>query len=346
MAAPSDQPETPQDTRQSHFPIPLAIMQPGTVAPVNIYIRTGDAHNLYKTANTPLRDDIRERLLQRGVRQLYLRRQDKDAYFDYVERHITDIIRDELLPPQEAARVVYQSSSRVMVDVFADPRSGKNLRRAQGLVEATVMSIMKRPDSLWQMTSVASHDYYTYTHCVNVCMFLVGASRELLGVEGEPQLRRIGLGGIFHDVGKSQVPEHILNKPGKLTPEEFEEIKRHPALGVELIAEQRSLSVVASAIVRSHHERYEGGGYPDGVPAEGLRDVVRLSTIIDVYDALTTERCYARARSPFAALQLMLNDMDGHFDPDLLRRFVAFLGPSQAEGPPMEALRVASGDGE
>jgi HD-GYP domain-containing protein (c-di-GMP phosphodiesterase class II) len=233
-----------------------------------------------------------------------------------------------------------------MVDVFADPRSGKNLRRAQGLVEATVMSIMKRPDSLWQMTSVASHDYYTYTHCVNVCMFLVGASRELLGVEGESQLRRIGLGGIFHDVGKSQVPEHILNKPGKLTPEEFEEIKRHPALGVELIAEQRSLSAVASAIVRSHHERYEGGGYPDGVPAEGLREVVRLSTIIDVYDALTTERCYARARSPFAALQLMLNDMDGHFDPDLLRRFVAFLGPSQAKGPPMEALRVVSGEGE
>ncbi|MHC4479984.1 MAG: HD-GYP domain-containing protein [Planctomycetota bacterium] len=239
------------DAAPECFPIPLAIMQPGTVAPVNLYLRPSPSAELtlYKTAQTPLSNQTRQRLMERGVECLYVRKEDEDAYYAYVEDHMEAILRDKLLPPQEASRIVYQTSSHVMVDVFEDPRSGRNIHRAQRMVRATVGAILAEPDSLWLMTSVASHDYRTYAHCVDVCMFLVSAARDTLGIRDRRTLERVGVGGIFHDVGKSQIPKEILRKPGRLTPQEFDRIKEHPALGVQLISACRRLPRVAVQVI-------------------------------------------------------------------------------------------------
>jgi HD-GYP domain-containing protein (c-di-GMP phosphodiesterase class II) len=311
------------------FPVPLAVMQPGTVAPVDLYIlydQTGH-YILYKRARTHLPNEIRERLIEHGVEKLYLRKQDEDSYYEYVEENIHSIIRDDLMPAEKASQLVYESSARVMANTFEDPRSGRNMRRAHRMVEATVLSILKDPEALWHMTSMASHDYYTYTHCVHVSMFLVTASRDLLGITDSDTLQSIGLGGLFHDIGKSEIPESILNKPGKLTAEEFDAVKRHPELGVAIVQRDRRMNRMAMHLVRSHHEHFDGGGYPQGLVGEGISRVCRLSTVIDVYDALTTNRAYARAREPFKALELMTDQMSDQFDMPLLRQFVKFLGP-------------------
>jgi putative nucleotidyltransferase with HDIG domain len=315
--------------QEEMFPIPLAVMQPGTLAPVHLYIKHGgpSLFTLYRTARSRLREEIRERLMARGVTELYLRKKDEKAYYDYVEEHINAIIRDDLLPAQKASQLVYESSSRVMEDTFQDPRSGRNLQRAHTMVEATVLSIIKDPETLWHMTDMASHDYYTYTHCVHVSMFLVTACRDLLGITDRTMLHRIGLGGLFHDIGKSQIPEEVLNKPGKLTPQEFELVKDHPTLGVSIVKRHRQMPHAAVQIIRCHHEHFDGGGYPAGLTGEGISRVSRLSTIIDVYDALTTKRVYAPAREPYAALELMLNGMAAQFDEPILKAFVKFLGP-------------------
>lgn len=313
------------------FPVPLAVMQPGTLAPVNLYITyERPAHFiLYKGANSPLREGIRTRLIAHGVESLYVRRKEEESYYDYVEQNINAIIRDDLLPPQTAAKLVYETSSRVMEDTFSDPRSGRNLERAHSLVEATVQAILKDPETLWHMTAMASHDYYTYTHCVHVSMFLVTASRDLLGITDARMLAEIGLGGMFHDIGKSQIPEEILNKPGKLTPEEFKSIKTHPSVGVDLVKRDRQLGRTGLQIVRCHHEHFDGGGYPGGLAGEGIGRLSRLATIIDVYDALTTKRAYASAREPYQACELMLDKMSAQFDEPLLRAFIKFLGPAR-----------------
>jgi HD-GYP domain-containing protein (c-di-GMP phosphodiesterase class II) len=325
------------------FPIPLATMQPGTLAPVDLYIRTQRpaGYVLYKGARAPLRNEIRERLLVHGVRTLYLRKKDESAYYDYVEENVSAIIKDDLLPVEQACEVVYKTSSRVMAKVFDEPRSGKTLKRAHSMVEATVLSVLKNPDALWHMLDMASHDYYTYTHCVNVSMFMVAASRDLLGIDDHRVLERIGLGGVFHDIGKSQIPESILSKPGRLTSEEFERIKAHPVLGLDLVKNDRKASATTAQIVRGHPEHCDGSGYPDGLADRSIGKVVRLATIVDVYDAMTTNRSYARAREPFHALKIMLTEMDTQFDKALLRAFVKFLGPRDMR----QELRDASGVG-
>ena len=295
------------------FPIPLAVMQPGTLAPVNLYITyQHPAHFiLYKRTRAALREETRLRLLAHGVDSLYVCTKDEHSYYDYVEQNIHAIIRDDLLPVETAAKLVYESSSRVMKQTFVDPRSGRNLKRAHSMVEATVQSILKDPDTLWHMTGMATHDYYTYTHCVHVCMFLVTAARDLLGISDPQMLKHVGLGGLFHDIGKSQIPEQILNKPGRLTDDEF----------------RTKLGRVALQIVRCHHEHFDGGGYPGGLAGEGIGRLSRLAAIIDVYDALTTKRSYAPARDPFHACELMLNQMSAEFDGPLLHAFIKFLGP-------------------
>lgn len=319
------------DIRQGEFfPIHLAIMQPGTLAPVGLYLKAGttEEFTLYKAAQTPLTQETRQRLLDRGAGVLYLRKRDERGYNEYVEQNLVAIIRDGLLPPREVCRTVYRSSSCVMQDVLADPRSGKNLQRVSTIARAVVLSIIKRPAALWDMTALASHDYATYRHSVHVAVFLVGASRELLAIKEQAILERIGEGGMLHDIGKSQIPLEILSKPGRLTPAEFEKVKEHPALGVELVERQRKVPATITAIIRSHHERIDGHGYPDGLTGDRIRPPARLAKIIDAYDAMTTNRPYAPARTSYETLRVM-KKMAGNFDVALLDAFVRFLGPKE-----------------
>jgi HD-GYP domain-containing protein (c-di-GMP phosphodiesterase class II) len=313
------------------FPIPLAVMQPGTLAPVDLYIRlkAPERYLLYKRAHAPFHEAARQRLLERGVGALYLPKADERMYQDYVEENIAVIIRDDLVPVEESCKLVYETSSRVMTEVFDDPRSGRNMARARRVVEATVLSVLKRPDSLWHMRTLASHHYHTYTHCVHACMFLVASGQRLLRIRDRATLNRIGLGGILHDVGKSQIPDEILSKPHKLTADEFQQVKLHPLIGLDIARGVKRLPSVAGHIIRSHHEHLDGSGYPDRLAGEEISAIVRLSSIIDVYDALTTERAYSHARTPYLALELMLNETRGQFDERLLRSFVKFLGPEE-----------------
>ncbi len=313
---------------QRFLPIELGTMQPGTKAPVDLYLRQKNTarHVLYKTAETPLCDEIRERLLLNGVQTVYMREEDEQAFQAYVEEQIDAIIGDEMTPIDRAWPLVYQTASRVMQSVFEDPRSGNNLSRASRVVGSIVQSVIKSPTPLRSVTELIAYDYHTYTHCVNVSVFMLAAANELLGVRSPNVLREIGEGAILHDVGKTQIPKEILNKPGKLTREEYEKVKEHPALGVDLVQHRVPLSRISHGIIRNHHEHWDGGGYPDGLEGDQIPVIAQLATVIDVYDALTTKRSYQDAHPPYNALRLMVN-MKGLFNAEFVRAFVVLLGP-------------------
>ncbi len=325
----SNIPTEEEEAKEEFFPLPLAVMQPGTTAPIDLYLYEHDPprYLLYKRAATPLTDEIRQRLLDNGVEELYVRTEDEDAFYEYVEEQIHAIMADDLLPLDQAVPIVYQTGIRTMKTVLEDPRSGENVKKAAKVVEPIVDAVLKSEDPVADITSLIAHDYYTYTHCMNVCVLLVAASRELLGISQQTPLRTIGLGALLHDLGKSRISEDILNKPGKLTEEEFAEIKRHPEYGLELARRYVSLTDTAARIMKNHHEHYDGSGYPDGLEGDQIHPVVRLSTVVDVYDALTTKRPYAPASTPYEALTIMAEKMKGHFGLNELRGFIRFLGP-------------------
>jgi HD-GYP domain-containing protein (c-di-GMP phosphodiesterase class II) len=319
----------PAEQASAEFlPVPLALVQPGTAPPAPLYLRVGasDAFTLYCAAHTEFDGEARRRLLEHGVQVLYLRVQDAGAHSEYVEQNLAAIIRDDLLPPGEASRLVYETSSRVVQQVFEDPRSGKGIARVAPVVHAAVTSIMRNADALWEITDLASHDYQAYTHSVHVSVLLVAFSLNVLGIEDVDELECIGFGGMLHDLGKSLIPADILNKPGPLTDEEFGRVREHPLTGLSLVELHRELEATEAAVIRSHHERPDGRGYPDGLRHRDIPEPARAAKVIDCYDAMTTERPHARARSPYEALRVMKR-LDGQFDTAVLDGFIRLLGP-------------------
>ena len=164
------------------------------------------------------------------------------------------------------------------------------------------------------LVRLGEKDPSTEGHTRRVATLAV-ALGERLGLP-ERRLRQLALGGLLHDIGKLSVANEILNKPARLTDEEFAEVRRHPVAGRQLLTELGGFSTLALDLVESHHERLDGGGYPNCLPANRLAIEVRILTVADVYDALTADRVYREAWSMDRALALLDRDAGEAFDPD------------------------------
>jgi putative two-component system response regulator len=163
-------------------------------------------------------------------------------------------------------------------------------------------------------------DEYTRGHSERVAHFSVKVA-EKLGLTGR-EIDVINRGSLLHDIGKVGIREHILTKPGKLTPEEVEHINTHPAKGYEICKRLKSLAP-ALPIIRSHHERMDGTGYPDQLPAEEIQFYARIVAITDSYDAMTSNRPYRRGLSALDAIKIIDQERDsGQWDPELISPFI------------------------
>lgn len=147
---------------------------------------------------------------------------------------------------------------------------------------------------------IEARDSYTDGHCQRLAQYAADVGM-MLGVDDD-DLAALRRGGYFHDIGKIALPDAVLHKPGRLTPEEFELVKQHPVIGDRLCGDLRALSAVRE-IVRHHHERLNGSGYPDGLQGDAIPVLAQIIGIVDVYDALTTDRPYRKAMTPEAAME-------------------------------------------
>ena len=159
---------------------------------------------------------------------------------------------------------------------------------------------------------------------MNVCIISLAFARSC-GFPVE-QLKTIGMGALLHDIGKMKVPDEILNKPGKLTAEEFEIMKKHPTYGYELLKNDKHVSADSLDIVLSHHEHTNGSGYPNALTEHEIKPLTRIVCIVDVYDAVTSGRVYHNAMTPHDALKKMYNWTQGNFDQALVEIFIKSLG--------------------
>lgn len=219
------------------------------------------------------------------------------------------------------ATQVMNQSKKVMRRVFDGARLGKAVRSADvmGVVDAISASVRRNPAALIGVTRLKSKDEYTYLHSVAVCALMVNLARQL---NLDPRsVQDMGVAGLLHDIGKMGVPSAVLNKPGRLTDEEFALIREHPDHGRRLLEEGEDVPDLAIDVCRHHHEKMDGTGYPFGLSGEQISLAARMGAICDVYDALTSNRAYKKASTPAEAITQMW-EWDGHFDRQLLFRFM------------------------
>ncbi|MCX5820420.1 MAG: HD-GYP domain-containing protein [Deltaproteobacteria bacterium] len=230
-------------------------------------------------------------------------------------------IHDESLPPRKKSRLVRQHSIAMMKSLLENPNT-QNMKEAQKGISELVSLILTDDDTLHYLLDITSHDFYTYTHSVGVGVLGIAIAKSLFKDSTNHDMRALGVGFFLHDVGKVGIDPSIITKPGKLTFEEMQEMKRHPSLGYKLLHETRQLTEEAKTIVLQHHERIDGSGYPKGLRGGDIHLYGRLCSIADVYDALTSDRPYRKKMPPFAALKIMQDEMIHHFQKDLFQTFV------------------------
>lgn len=261
-------------------------------------------------------------LADRILDKLLIKRQALQEFYDHMEESLAEIIKNPRLEIKKKSDIMYTCASNVMKDIYNNPRSGENLARTREMSNTIIEFGLTDPASIPTLLSLSSHDYYTFTHCVNVAVFAVGMW-QFMDLGRVEELREFALGCLLHDVGKSEIADAILNKPGRLTDEEFETIMTHPAKGYALM--KGRVSKVALDVILHHHERYDGTGYPERLKGDQISDNAKVAIIADVYDALTTNRPYGDAREPFDALLLMKDKMVGHFEQEKFIAFIKFL---------------------
>lgn len=224
------------------------------------------------------------------------------------------------------ARQIRREASRVTARILEDSRLGRQLEvePARELINETVASIVRNQDALLGLTRIRTVDRYTFEHSIQVSVLMIAFARAL-GMETSA-IQDIGLGALLHDIGKSRIPNEILNKPGQLTEGEFDIIRRHVDFGHEILAQTPGVPSDALSVVVEHHERIDGTGYPDGKSGERISRVGQMAAIIDVYDALTTDRVYHDAIPPYQALRKLLEWTPQHFNPSLVQQFIRCVG--------------------
>ena len=224
-----------------------------------------------------------------------------------------------------AAKICAQSK-RAVTSMFQEARMGKAVDTigAQKLVEEITDSVSRNPGALISLARLKTADDYTYMHSVAVCALMIALARQL--DLDEELTQRLGIAGLLHDLGKALMPMDVLNKPGKLTDEEFAIIKTHPEEGYKLLLASTGADDIALDVVLHHHEKTDGSGYPKRLKNEEISLHAKMGAVCDVYDAITSNRPYKAGWDPAESLRRMAEWSNGHFDPTVFQAFVKSLG--------------------
>ena len=284
-------------------------------------------------------DEIRpERLLVRGEQYLqenrrtffdeeidaiYIEPKDENDFLNYLSSQSQRIIKSQEVSSEKKTQMLFDNAEAVVKRVFREHPSASSILIGKQIVEDFAQLITSEEITATALLSLFSKDYYTFSHCVQVstlgmsfCKFL-GWSK--------PEISDFGLGTLFHDLGKNKISDSILNKPGRLEKWEFEIIKQHSLSGYQQLKKTNVFSKNQLDAVLYHHEAMDGSGYPEGLSGNVIPRLARLTHIVDVFDALTSERVYKKALSRRDALKLTRNEMFLSFDEELLNAFAAFI---------------------
>ncbi len=309
-------------------PISLESLRVDTDLSFDLFIKVDGEFVLYRASNMLFSEKTRRLLAEHQVTELYVSSDGSHGYQQYIENHLSEIINDESVPEVVRTNILYDTAKMLVLDVLSRPTNVENVRRSMALVETTVMHSLMHKNALHNLIRVMAFDYTTYTHSVNVCTFSI-ALAQASGIDDALELKRLGVGALLHDIGKTRIPETVLNKQGPLTSEEWRLVRNHPQWGFEIALESDVIPHESYHPILQHHERECGSGYPHGIMADEIHPFSKIVAIADVFDAMTTKRAYRKAVDSFPALTEMFS-AQGDFDKRLLKCFTQMMG--QPEG--------------
>ncbi|MDB5036845.1 MAG: metal dependent phosphohydrolase [Bacteriovoracaceae bacterium] len=312
------------EDKLKYYRIPINLYKNGDLVEQDIYLRYQGNYLVYRAKSTRWSSEDSVRLEEFGSdKELYIRCETDNQHFKFIESNLTRVMSQKDTPTKEKAVFLYQCATGIAEGVFKNPSSSETLVRSKKVVTHTMEHLAKDSSAFMEMISLSSHDYYTYTHCVNVMTFTISLLNAL-GQKDKKVLEDAAIGAFLHDIGKAKVPLTVLNKPGPLTADEWKIMKKHPEYGMDLLGDKQ-VPERGKEIILQHHEKINGVGYPFGLRGNQIPLISQVVSICDAYDAMTTNRCYQRARSGFEAFRIITHEMKGHFSPRLVETFIELM---------------------
>lgn len=265
----------------------------------------------------------RKMLTEKGFAYFYVRQEEMGAFESYLQNNTKTRISAPNISVTEKTELLYGNAEYIVEKAFSGGKVEEALPQGAVFAKEAAKQFSQNRMTSEELLKIFSKDYNTFTHSIQVS--LLGMAFCFYLGYGEREAADFGLGALFHDIGKSEIDDRILNKPARLTSEEFEEVKKHPLKGYENLSKVNLLTPDQLSIVLQHHEDADGGGYPQGLPGPDIHRYARIVRIIDTYDALTTRRPYKDALSPAEAFQIMEREMKNALDGQLLKSFWTFM---------------------
>ena len=287
--------------------IPSKCLQPGQILAKNINF---DKNRILLRRGVTLTGSIIKKIEKLGLQGVYI---DDDISRDI---NISSVISDELK---------YKATKGIAA-FFLSANQGKLSKERQqiGEIKDTILGIVDEirlnPNLKINIVDLRTYDDYTFSHSINVAVLSVVVGT-VIGLD-KYQLNELALGALIHDIGKVFCDKNIINKPGRLTPEEYEEVKLHTVRGYNYLFSSDNIPLSAKLAVLSHHEKYNGLGYPENKSKEDIPLFGRIISVVDVYDALTSDRSYRKAMLPSQAFEYILSGYNTMFDPAIVEAFI------------------------
>lgn len=284
-----------------------------------------------------------DKILELGIRELYIdtvkgadvweARPQTEVDAD-LERRLQEIAQKPVEKPVIAdlkneavrARRLHAEANKVVRQVLDDIRFGQKFQvdRVESLIDSMMESVFRNQNALLPLARLKKLDDYTFEHSVGVSALLIVFGR-VMKLPKET-IKELALGGLLHDIGKIQIPDSIIDKPGKLTDDEYLLIQSHVSAGTKLLENAPGISDVVLKVVGEHHERIDGSGYPNRLVGKQISLYGQMAAIVDVYDAITSEKVYNHGMPATQALKKLLEWSKHHFDPQLVQAFIRAVG--------------------
>ena len=301
-----------------YIPISVATLMPSCTIGLDLYQVESETENLilYRGGEYPLTLEDLDRLRGRGIEQLFISRDSQASYQQYL-REIATSPDQNTVPLSVRTEAVTEVVRQILQVAFTQDRVDQTVEAAEQLGSLTAVILTNDQFAVKDMLKVLHHDYATFTHSANVA-FYCGILATELG-HSKQTVEEITAGGLLHDLGKLEISDELLRKPDKLTELELREIHMHPTLGFKKLAHREDLVEGQLMMTYQHHERLDGQGYPVGCIGDEIHPWAKICSVVDVYEALTSNRPYRRSMSQKKALQIMEREIGTAFDSELFR---------------------------
>ena len=241
----------------------------------------------------------------------------------FMSPQLVEAFKNTKMAPSDRSKIVNDYSREMMKNIIENPTAENITASKKGIAEI-VDVIMNEDETCDNLVKIVSHDFYSYTHSVNVGIKSVLLAKEFYGDSAIHDMHELGYAFFLHDIGKIHISAEIINKCGRLTEMEMDEMRKHPEESKKILDHTNHLNKKSDvqSIISQHHERIDGSGYPLGLKGFDIHPYASICCIADVYDALTGQRSYKAAKPPKEALKIMTEQMSNHFNREMLNKFI------------------------